>query len=80
LGKQALVNRVFDSQLYYKDGTYRTPYIMPLFRLNALILKEKNLLIIDKSGGFGEDFPSGGAGGTVIEHLTGFLTLLKEIA
>jgi site-specific DNA recombinase len=80
LDKQAIINRVFDSKLYYREGIYRTPYIMPLFRRNALILKEKNLLILEKLGGFEEEFPLGGAGGTVIEHLTGFLNLLRKIA
>jgi hypothetical protein len=78
--KQSLVSQVFDKQLYYREGVYRTPYIMPIFLRNTLILKEKNLLIYEKSEGFSMGIPSGGAGGIVIEHLTRFLELIRKIA
>jgi site-specific DNA recombinase len=47
LQKQQLIRYVFDSSLYYQNKTYRTPYIMPIFSHNKLILKEKKLLIVD---------------------------------
>jgi len=47
LQKQELLRMVFDSCLAYKQGIYRTPYIMPIFTHNLLILKSKNLLIYD---------------------------------
>jgi site-specific DNA recombinase len=78
--KQSLVSQVFDKQLYYREGVYRTPYIMPIFLRNTLILKEKNLLIYEKSEGFSMEIPSGGAGGIVIEHLTSLLGLIRQIA
>jgi DNA invertase Pin-like site-specific DNA recombinase len=47
-GKQAFVNLVFDNNLYYENDIYRTPDILPLFYSKSLILKQKNLLIIEK--------------------------------
>lgn len=46
--KQAFVNVVFDNKLYYENDIYRTPDILPLFYSKALILKQKNLLVIEK--------------------------------
>lgn len=80
VNKGNMIRLVFDSKLYYQEGVYRTPYIMPLFLRNTLILKEKNLLIYEKSGDLGEKIPSGGAGGIVIEHLTSLLGLIRQIA
>jgi site-specific DNA recombinase len=50
LQKQELLRMVFDNSLYYKDKVYRTTYLMPVFTHNTLILKQKQLLIIDGSG------------------------------
>ena len=61
--KQQLIRLVFDCSLYYKEGVYRTPYLMPTFSHNALILKEKQLLAIDEKGENLSVFPSGGAAG-----------------
>jgi DNA invertase Pin-like site-specific DNA recombinase len=80
LHKQSLVKTVFDSQLYYREGVYRTPYIMPIFHRNTLILKEKNLLIYEGKLQNQQALPSSGAGGIVIEHLTRFLELIRKIA
>lgn len=46
--KQAFVRLVFKSELYYQDGVYRTPYILPIFQQKALSLKEKGLLEIEQ--------------------------------
>lgn len=48
LQKQSFLKGVFNSQLTYSEGVYRTPYLLPLFSHNALILKEKRLLIIEQ--------------------------------
>lgn len=45
--KQELLRQVFDDCLYYKEGSYRTPWIMDTFTHNLLILKDNNLLVID---------------------------------
>jgi site-specific DNA recombinase len=55
--KQQFVRLVFDSRLYYKDATYRTPYIMPILSYNTLILKEKQLLVLDEKRGFSKENP-----------------------
>ena len=39
---------VFGPCLWYEDGTFRTPYIHPMFAYNELILKEKGLLEIQQ--------------------------------
>jgi site-specific DNA recombinase len=46
--KQAFIRLVFNNQLYYQEGTYRTPYILPPFAGKAALLAEKRLLIIDQ--------------------------------
>lgn len=77
--KQAILRAVFNSGLYYHDGVYRTPYILPAFSMKADILKEKRLLIIEqppqnssKIEGCAPNHPS-------IEHLTPLLHLLTQI-
>jgi site-specific DNA recombinase len=47
--KQTFIKLVFNSQLRYESGSYRTPYLLKLFSHNALILKEKGLLIVEQS-------------------------------
>ncbi|MEO9146925.1 MAG: hypothetical protein ABI237_15355 [Ginsengibacter sp.] len=63
LQKQQIIRMGFDNRLYYQQQVYRTPYIMPIFNHNALILKEKNLLIIEEKKGFSKKIPSSGAAG-----------------
>ena len=77
--KQAILRAVFNSQLYYHDGIYRTPYILPAFALKAATLNEKRLLIIEqplkissKVEGCAPNLPS-------LEHLTPLLHLLNQI-
>ncbi|WP_353098096.1 recombinase family protein [Empedobacter brevis] len=48
LQKREFVNIVFDSNLYYENGMYRTPTMMDLFSSNHLKMKEENLLIYTK--------------------------------
>lgn len=45
LQKRDFVNRLFDSNLYYENGIYRTPTILGLLSHNHLKMKEKDLLI-----------------------------------
>ena len=53
--KQLFITTVFSDQVYYIDGIYRTPTILPIFADKLLILKEKRLLEIqqpiEKNGG-----------------------------
>ena len=48
LQKREFVNIVFDSNLYYENGVYRTPTMIDLFSINHLKMKEENLLIYTK--------------------------------
>ncbi len=46
--KRTFLRQMFNSQLSYVEGIYRTPYILPLFSHNNLILKQKRLLIVEQ--------------------------------
>lgn len=48
LQKREFVNLVFDSNLYYESGIYRTPTMLDLFSHNASKMEEKGLLIYNK--------------------------------
>jgi hypothetical protein len=41
LPKREFVKLVFDSNLYYQDGIYRTPTMIDLLSRNHLLMKEK---------------------------------------
>lgn len=47
--KQAFVRMVFNSQLWYSDGVYRTAFLLPTFQPKAALLAEKRLLIVEKN-------------------------------
>jgi site-specific DNA recombinase len=67
--QQAFVNLVFSNSLHYKDGSYRTPFIDPIFAHNVNILKEKGLLLIEQSDVFLGATPGRSEDGSVTEHL-----------
>lgn len=46
--KREFVNLVFDSNLYYQDGIYRTPSMHEVFAVNSLKMKDKGLLVYEK--------------------------------
>jgi hypothetical protein len=73
--KQQLIRLVFDCSLYYKEGVYRTQYLMSTFSHNTLILKEKQLLVIDEKGGNLSVSPSGGAAGTTYTSILYFMEI-----
>ncbi len=80
LEKQQLIRLGFNSRLYYKDGSYRTPFIMDIFSHNTLILKQKKLILLDEEKGFPSEIPSGGARRHEIEpSLYSLLTFLDTI-
>ncbi len=49
--KRKFVNMVFDSNLYYEKGIYRTSTMLGLLSHNHLKMKEKGLLIYEKKEG-----------------------------
>lgn len=63
-GKQELIRKVFDNRLYYKEKVYRTPHLMEIFHHNILILKQKQLLVLDEKRDFLAKVPLGGAAGS----------------
>lgn len=46
--KQSFIKLVFNNQLWYQDGTYRTSFLLPIFGMKAASLQEKRLLIIEQ--------------------------------
>ncbi len=48
LQKREFINLVFDNNLYYQEGIYRTPTMMELFAHNSLLMKERGFLIYEK--------------------------------
>lgn len=50
--KRQFIELVFDSNLYYQNGIYRTPTMLGLFSHNHLEMKKKGLLIYEKKEGF----------------------------
>ncbi len=63
LRKREFVNLVFDSNLYYQDGIYRTPTMLGVLSHNHLIMKEKGLLIYEKKEGLLDEDPLSGERG-----------------
>ncbi len=66
--KQSFLNTVFDNSLYMQDKIYRTPYLMDIFHHNKLILKQKQLLLVEEKTGFREEARSGVPHRSIIEH------------
>ena len=50
VGKGKFIKLVFDSNLYYFDGIYRTPTMLEMFDYNHLKMNEKGLLVYEKKG------------------------------
>ncbi len=48
LQKRDFINMVFDSNLYYQEGIYRTPTMRSVFTHNTALMKEKGCLIYEK--------------------------------
>jgi len=48
LQKREFVNMVFDGNLYYQEGIYRTPTMMDIFSHNARKMEEKGYLLYKK--------------------------------
>ncbi len=62
--KREFVNLVFDSNLYYRNGIYRTPAIMDIFSHNYLKIREKGYLIYEKKEEFLYEIPLSAPEGT----------------
>ncbi len=64
--KQEFIKVVFDSRLYYKNGTYRTPYILKTLDYKMLNINDLGGFFFYEKGENIAVFPSGGAGGICI--------------
>jgi site-specific DNA recombinase len=79
LQKREFVNQVFDNNLYYENGIYRTPTMLNIFSHNHLKMKEKGYLIYKKIGGFREEIPLSEPTGSSIEHLDRILAFFEGL-
>ena len=61
--KRRFVSLVFDNNLYYHDGIYRTPTMMEVLSLKAPLMAERGYLILEKKAEFSEKIPPSGEGG-----------------
>ena len=61
--KREFVKLVFDNNLYYQDGIYRTPTLIDSLSHNHLIMKEKGLLVCNKKRDDFSIIPSSGIAG-----------------
>ncbi|KLT65956.1 hypothetical protein AB669_07180 [Pedobacter sp. BMA] len=50
LEKQEYIDLVFDSNLYYENGIYRTPTIMNLLSINYFRMRDLGVMIVNKKG------------------------------
>lgn len=70
LQKREFVNLVFDSNLYYENGLYRTPTMLGVLSRNHLKMKERGLLIYKKKEGLLDEDPLSGERGIRTNLLT----------
>lgn len=77
-GKQEIISTVFDRQLAYFSGSYRTPYVAPFFHDKALVLNEKRLLVYEQPSSVLQEVPRAGLQSN--PAIINFLYLLKKIS
>ncbi len=63
LQKREFIGKVFDNNLYYKEGIFRTPTMLQMFTHNALEMKRKGYLIYEKKEEFPSEIPPSGERG-----------------
>lgn len=79
--QQQFISLVFDSSLHYQNGTFRTPFLHPIFSHNELALKEKGLLLVGKPlKGIGDNPRKGPLGYLDRTPLPGLMDILELIA
>jgi len=77
--KQSFVRMVFNNQLYYQEGVYRTPWIMPVFASKSAFLAEQRLLVIEQPPAETTNLAICAPSGSIIEPLFQLLNLFSEI-
>ena len=78
LQKREFVNMVFNSNLYYQDGIYRTSTMMDIFANNYLDMKEKGYLVYKKKDD-SSIIPFSGLRGITIEYLIPLLLYFYKV-
>jgi site-specific DNA recombinase len=63
LQKREFINMVFDNNLYYQEGIYRTPTMRSIFTYNSLVMNEKGCLIYERKRDDFTIIPSSGIAG-----------------
>jgi site-specific DNA recombinase len=63
LQKREFISMVFDNNLYYQEGIYRTPTMRSVFTHNTPLMKEKGCLIYEKKRDDFSIIPSSGIAG-----------------
>ncbi|MDD2822444.1 MAG: hypothetical protein PHW29_14465, partial [Flavobacterium sp.] len=63
LQKREFISMVFDTNLYYEQGVYRTPTMLSIFSRNHLLMKDKQCLIYEKKRDDLLIIPSSGVAG-----------------
>ena len=79
LQKREFVNIVFNKNLYYQNGIYRTPTMIDMLSHNASKMEEKGYLIYQKKRDAFSSIPQSGLSGTTIEHLIPILTFFENL-
>ena len=83
LQKREFIKMVFDNNLYYQDGIYRTPTMMKILSHNSLEMKEKGLLVYEKKRDNFSIIPLSGIAGNRTRVQTGkqraFYTLIFRL-
>jgi len=77
--KREFIDLVFDSNLYYENGIYRTPTMMNLLSTNYLKMRDLGVMIVDKKRDDLKIIPSSALEGTTIEQLIPLLTLFNSV-
>jgi DNA invertase Pin-like site-specific DNA recombinase len=77
--KQEFIKLVFNSKLYYSNGSYRTPEILPIFVLNTLSIKQNSPLILDQEAVKMGVNPVCTPDGSVVEHCSRLFRLIASI-
>lgn len=77
--KQSILRWVFDSPLSYSDGMYRTLSLRSLFASKAALLKEKRLLMIEKSSENLFEIEPSTQNAPSIEHIYSLLHIISDI-
>lgn len=67
-----------DNNVYYQNGIYQTPAMIPIFTRNRLKMNNKGFGVCKKIGGFRNAIPLSDPTGIAGEHQIPFLAFLSR--